>query len=111
VLAEVVRLASAAMGRCFSWGAQEHRSTYERIIVATMRYSTVVNYAGAVEIPLLPRHPASSSSSASTTASQPMTATFAGRFSAPSVQQHPQAQSPHAYVQLPFAPPARRYFQ
>jgi hypothetical protein len=27
VLTEVVRLASAAMGQCFSWGPQEHRST------------------------------------------------------------------------------------
>jgi hypothetical protein len=74
--AEVMRLASAAMGQFFSWGPQEHRSTYERIIAAAMRYSAVVNYAGAVEIPLLPRHPASSSSSASTAASQPTPATF-----------------------------------
>jgi hypothetical protein len=81
-----------------------------------MRYSAVVNYVGAVEIPLLPRHPASSSSSASTAASQPMPATFAGGFSAPRVQQHPQARGPHAYVQRPFAPPgvgtfSRPYFQ
>jgi hypothetical protein len=69
MMAEVVRLASVAMGQCFSWGPHEHRSTYERIIAADMRYSAVVNYAGAVEIPLLPRHPASSSSSASTAAS------------------------------------------
>jgi hypothetical protein len=46
VLAEVVRLASTAMGQCFSWRPQEHRSMYERIIVAAMRYSAVVNYAG-----------------------------------------------------------------
>jgi hypothetical protein len=81
-----------------------------------MRYSTVVNYAGTVEIPLLPRHPALSSSSASTAASQPTPATFAGGFLAPRVQQHPQAQGPHAYVQRPFAPPdagtfSRPYFQ
>jgi hypothetical protein len=31
---------------------------YDRIIVAAMRYSAIVNYAGAVEIPLLSRHPA-----------------------------------------------------
>jgi hypothetical protein len=116
VLAEVVRLASAAMGQCFSWGPQEHRSTYERIIAAAMRYSAIVNYAGAVEIPLLPRHPASSSSSASTAASQPTPATFAGGFSAPRAQQHPQAQGPHTYVQRTFAPPdagtfSRPYFQ
>jgi hypothetical protein len=43
-----------------------------------MRYSAVVNYAGAVEIPLLSHHPASSSSSASTAASQQTPATFAG---------------------------------
>jgi hypothetical protein len=91
VLAEVVRLASAAMGQCFSWGPQEHRSTYERIIAATKRYSAVVNYAGAVEIPLLPCHPASSSSSASTAASQSTPATFAGRFLALRAQQHPRA--------------------
>jgi hypothetical protein len=89
VLTKVVRLASDAMGQCFSWGPQEHRSTYERIIAAAMRYSAVVNYAEAVEIPLLPRHPASSSSSASTVASQPTPATFAGRFSTSRVQQHP----------------------
>jgi hypothetical protein len=116
VLAEVVRLASAAMGQCFSWGPQEHRSTYERIIAVAMRYSAVVNYAGAIEIPLLPRHPVSSSSSASTAASQPMPATFAGGFSAPRAQQHPQAQGPHTYMQWPFAPSgagtiSRTYFQ
>jgi hypothetical protein len=81
-----------------------------------MRYSAIVNYTGAVEIPLLPRHPASSSSSASTAASQPTPATFVGRFSAPRVQQHPQVQGPHAYVQRSFAPPGagtfnRPYFQ
>jgi hypothetical protein len=68
VLAEVVRLASAAREQCFSWGPQEHRNTYERIIAAAMRYSAVMNYARAVEIPLLPRHPASSSRSTSTAA-------------------------------------------
>jgi hypothetical protein len=81
-----------------------------------MRYSAVVNYAGAVEISLLPRHPTSSSSSTSTAALQPTPATFVGGFSAPRVQQHPQAQGPHAYVQRPFAPPgagtfSRPYFQ
>jgi hypothetical protein len=114
VLAEVARLASAAMGQCFSWGPQEHRSTYERIIAAAMRYSVVVNYAEVVEIPLLLRHQVSSSSSASTAASQPTPATFAGGFLAPRVQQHPQAQGPHAYVQRLFAPPgtfSRPYFQ
>jgi hypothetical protein len=85
VLAEVVQLAFAVMGQCFSWGPQEHRSTYERIIAAAMRYSAVVNYAGAVEIPLLLRHPASSSSSASTAASQSTPATFVGGFLAPRV--------------------------
>jgi hypothetical protein len=74
-----MRLASAAREQCFSWGPQEHRSTYERIIDAAMRYSTVVNYVGAVEIPLLPCHPASSSSSASTAVSQSTPATFVGR--------------------------------
>jgi hypothetical protein len=66
VLADVVRLASAAREQCFTWGPQQHQSTYDRIIAAVMRYSAVVNYAGAIEIPLLPRHPASSLSSAST---------------------------------------------
>jgi hypothetical protein len=116
VLAEVVRLASAAMGQCISWGPQEHRSTYERIIAAAMRYSAVVNYARAVEIHPLSRHPASSSSFASTAASQPTPATFASGFSAPRAQQHPQAQGQHTYVQRPFAPPgagtfSRPYFQ
>jgi hypothetical protein len=55
-LAEVVQLASIAIGQCSTWGPQEHRGTYERILAAAMRYSAVVNYAGAVEIPLLPRH-------------------------------------------------------
>jgi hypothetical protein len=81
-LAEVVWLASAAVGQCFSWGPLEHRSTYERILAVAMRYSAVVNYAVAIEIPLLPRHPVSSSSSASTAASQLTPATFAGGFSA-----------------------------
>jgi hypothetical protein len=115
-LAEVVRLASGAIGQCFSWGPQDHRSTYERILAAAMRYSAVVNYARPVEIPLLPRHPASSSSSTSTAALQPTPATFADGFSAPRVQQHPQAQGPHAYVQRLFTPPgagtfSRPYFQ
>jgi hypothetical protein len=97
-------------------GPQEHQSTYDRIITAAMRYSAVVNYAGAVEIPLLLRHPALSSSSASTAASQPRPATFAGGFSAARAQQQPQAQGPHTYVQRPFAPPgagtfSRPYFQ
>jgi hypothetical protein len=88
-LAEVVRLASGAIGQCYSQGPQEHQSTYERILIVAMRYSAVVNYAGAVEIPLLPRHPASSSSSASTASSQQTPATFTGGFSAPMIQQHP----------------------
>jgi hypothetical protein len=89
MLANIMRLASAAREQCFTWGPQEHRSTYGRIIAAIMRYSAVVNYAGAVEIPLLPRHPPSSSSSASTEASQPTPATFAGGFSALRAQQQP----------------------
>jgi hypothetical protein len=81
-----------------------------------MRYSTVVNYAAAVEIPLLLRHLASSSSSASTADSQLTPATLADGFSAPRVKQHPQAQGPHAYMQRTFAPPgagtfSRPYFQ
>jgi hypothetical protein len=87
VLANIVRLASAVMEQCFTWGPQEHQSTYNKIMATAMRYSAVVNYVGAVEIPLLPRHPASSSSSASTVASQPMPATFVGGFSAPRAQQ------------------------
>jgi hypothetical protein len=116
VLAEVVLLASTAIGQCSTWGPQKHQGTYERILAAPMRYPAVVNYAGAVDIPLLPRHPASSSSFASTAASQPTPATFAGGFMAPRAQQLPQAQGPHAYVQRPFAPPgagtfSRPYFQ
>jgi hypothetical protein len=42
-LADIVRLASAAREQCFTWGLQEHRSTYDRIIAAAMRYSAVVN--------------------------------------------------------------------
>jgi hypothetical protein len=110
VLAEVVRLASAVREQCFSWGPQEHRSTYERIIAAAMRYSAVVNYTGAVEIPLLSRHPASFSSSASAADSQPTPATLAGGFSAPTAQQQPQAQGPHTYMQRPFVPPGTGTF-
>jgi hypothetical protein len=111
-----VRLASGAIGQFHTWGPHEHRSMYERILAAAMRYSAVVNYAGTVEIPLLPRHPASSLSSASTVLSQQTPATFAGGFSAPRVQHHPQAQGPPAYVQRSFAPPdagtfSRPYFQ
>jgi hypothetical protein len=105
VLADIVRLASAAREQCFTWGPLEHQSTYDRIIVAAMRYSTAVNYAGAIEIPLLPHHPASSSSSTSTAASQPTPATFVGGFFAPTAQHQPQAQGPHTYVQRPFVPP------
>jgi hypothetical protein len=94
VLAEIVRLASAAREPCFTWGPRQHQSTYDKIVVAAMRYSAVVNYAGAVEISLLPRHLASSSSFASTAASQPTPATLAGGFSAPTAQQ----QGPHTYV-------------
>jgi hypothetical protein len=97
-------------------GRGSRSSTYERILAAVMRYSAVVNYVRTIEIPLLPRHLTSSSSSASTAASQPTPATFADGLSAPRVQQHPQAQGPHAYVQRPFAPPgvgnfSRHYFQ
>jgi hypothetical protein len=94
VLADVVRLASTAREQCFTWGPQEYRSTYDKIIAAAMRYSVVMNYVGAVEIPLLSRHPASSSSSVSTAASQ----------------QQPQVQRPHTYVQWPFAPPGAGTF-
>jgi hypothetical protein len=81
-----------------------------------MRYSAVVNYAGAVEIPLLLHHPVSSSSSASIASSPPTPATFAGGFTAPRAQQLPQAQGPPAYVQRSFAAPgvgtfSRPYFQ
>jgi hypothetical protein len=114
-MAEVVQLTSTAIGQCSTWGPQEHRGTYERILAAAMRYSAIVNYARAVEIPLLPRHPALSSSSTSTAASQPTPATSVGGFTAPRAQL-PQAQGPHAYVQRPFAPPgagtfSRPYFQ
>jgi hypothetical protein len=110
VLADIVRLASAAREQCFTWGPQQHHNTYDMNITAAMRYSAVVNYTGAVEIPLLPRHPASSLSSASTAASQPTPATFAGGFSAPRAQQQPQAQGPHTYVQRPFVPPGAGTF-
>jgi hypothetical protein len=40
--AEVARLASGAIGQCHAWGPQEHRSTYERMLAAAMRYSAVV---------------------------------------------------------------------
>jgi hypothetical protein len=81
-----------------------------------MRYSAVVNYDRAVDIPLLPHHQASFSSSASTATLQSTPATFAGGFSAPRAQQQPQAQGPHTYVQRPFIPPDagtfnRPYFQ
>jgi hypothetical protein len=106
VLADVVWLASAVREQCFTWGCQEHRSTSDKIIAAV----AVVSYARVVGIPLLLRHPMPSLSSASTAASQPTPATFAGGFSAPRVQQQPQAQGLHTYVQRPFAP-RRRYFQ
>jgi hypothetical protein len=48
VLADVVWLALAAREQCFTWGPQEHRSTYDRIIGAAMRYSAVMNYTGAI---------------------------------------------------------------
>jgi hypothetical protein len=60
---------------------------YDDIVDVAMRYSAVVNYIGAVEIPFLPRHSASSSSSASTAALQPMPSTLVGGFSAPTAQQ------------------------
>jgi hypothetical protein len=110
VLVEFVRLASAAREQCFTWGPQQHESTHDRIITAAMRYSAVVNYAGTVEIPLLPRHLASSSSSASIVASQPTPPTLASGFSAPTTQQQPQAQGPHTYVQQPFLPPVAGTF-
>jgi hypothetical protein len=94
VLAEIVRLASAAREQCFTWGAQQHQSMYDRIVAAAMRYSAVVNYARAVDIPLLPHHPVSSSTSTSTAASQPMPATLTDSFSALTAQQ----QGPHTYV-------------
>ena len=110
MLAEIVRLAASAREQCFTWGPQQHQRTYDRILDAATRYSAVVNYAGAAEIPLLPRHPASSSSSASTAASQPMPSTLAGGFSAPTAQQQPQAQGPHTYVQRPFVSPGAGTF-
>jgi hypothetical protein len=98
MLAEIVRLVASAREWCFTWGPQQHQSTYNRIVDAAMRYSAVVNYAGVVEIPLLSRHPAPSSSSASTAASQRTPSTLAGGFSASTAQQQPQAQGSHTYV-------------
>jgi hypothetical protein len=43
MLAEIVRLASSAREQCFTWGPLQHQSTYDGIIDAAMRYSTVVN--------------------------------------------------------------------
>jgi hypothetical protein len=77
---------------------------------AAVRYSAVVNYAGAVEIPLLPHHPASSSSSALTAASQSMSSTVIGGFSAPTAKQQPQTQGPHTYVQRLFVSPGAGTF-
>jgi hypothetical protein len=73
--------------------------------MSPMRYSAVVNYTGAIEVLLLPCHPVSSSSSASTVTSQLTPATLDGGFSAPTAQQQPQAQGPHTYVQWLFVPP------
>jgi hypothetical protein len=96
-----VRVAASAREQCFTWGPQQHHSKYDRIVDVAMRYSAVVNYEEAVEIPLLLRHPASSSSSTSTTASQPTPLTLAGGFSAPTAQLRA--------VTVCF--PRRRYFQ
>jgi hypothetical protein len=75
-------------------GAQQHQSMYDRIVAAAMRYSAIVNYARAVDIPLLPHHPVSSSSSASTAALQPTPATLTDGFSALTAQH----QGLHTYV-------------
>jgi hypothetical protein len=88
-------------------GPREHENTYDRIIAAAMRYSAIVHYARAVEIPLLPRHHALSSSSASTAASQPMPATLADGFSAPTAQQQPQAQGRTPTCSSRLFPPAQ----
>ena len=110
MLAEIVWIAADAREACFTWGPQQYRHTYDRILDVATRYTVVVNYAGAADIPLLPRLPASSSSSASTAASQPMPSTLAGGFSAPTAQQQPQAQGPHTYVQRPFVFPSTGTF-
>jgi hypothetical protein len=47
VLAEIVWLAVSAREQCFTWGA----SAAPEHIDAAMRYSAVVNYAEAAEIP------------------------------------------------------------
>jgi hypothetical protein len=44
--AEVVQLASTAIGQCSTWGAQEHRGTYERILAATMTRSRELRQGG-----------------------------------------------------------------
>jgi hypothetical protein len=88
---------------------------YDRIIAAAMRYSAVVKYAGAVEIPLLPcpqRRPRALPRHGFTADACHL---FSG-FSALRAQQHPQVQDPHTYVKRPFAPPgagtfSRPYFQ
>jgi hypothetical protein len=88
---------------------------YDRIIAAAMRYSAVVKYAGAVEIPLLPcpqRRPRALPRQGFAADACHL---FSG-FSALRAQQHPQVQDPHTYVKRPFAPPgtgtfSRPYFQ
>jgi hypothetical protein len=65
----------------------------------------------AANISLLPRHPVSSSSSASTARSYQALSTFArAAFSAPTSQQRPKPQGPHTYMQQPFVFPGSGSF-
>ena len=62
----MVRLASEGFSRWQEMAPTEHRLTYETQLVVATRFLSAVNYGGNDALPIFPRHPASSSSSAST---------------------------------------------
>lgn len=66
MISEIETLAFDAVGRALTMGALEHQQVYARMLEVTSRFRHAVNYRGDIGVPLLPRHPASSSSSAST---------------------------------------------
>ena len=66
MIVEIDAMALQACGRALLMGALEHEQLYDRMLEVTSRFRHAVNFRGDIAVPLLPRHPASSSSSGST---------------------------------------------
>ena len=85
VIAQTVSIAREAKSRLLTMTPTDHDQTYDKLLAVSTRFLSAVNYGANEALPIFSRHPASSSSSASTGRSYqapssfhrpPFTATF-----------------------------------